>query len=118
NKLDWSRFMSVDQTLAVTAVLSTENFNHNHYVAQKCKDAIVDQFREKMGKRPSVDKDYPNFSLYVFILKDEVSLMLDSTGDPLYKRGYRTDTNLAPLNEALAAGLVLLSEWDTRTPLY
>ncbi len=118
NKIDWSRFMHVDQTLAVTAVLSTENFNHNHYVAQKCKDAIVDQFREKQGKRPSVDKENPDFSLYVFILKDEVSLMLDSTGIPLYKRGYRTDTNLAPINEALAAGLVILSGWDGRTPLY
>lgn len=118
NKIDWTRFLHVDQTLAVTAVLNTENFNHNHYVGQKCKDAIVDQFREKMGKRPSVDKENPDFSLYVFIFKDEVSLMLDSTGIPLYKRGYRTDTNLAPLNEALAAGLVLLSGWDTRTPLY
>ncbi|MGZ3863764.1 MAG: THUMP domain-containing class I SAM-dependent RNA methyltransferase [Bacteroidia bacterium] len=118
NKLDWSRFMHVDQTLAVTAVLNTENFNHNHYVGQKCKDAIVDQFREKTGKRPSVDKDNPDFSLYVFIFKDEVSLMLDSTGIPLYKRGYRVDTNLAPLNECLAAGMVFLSGWDTRTPLY
>ena len=118
NKIDWTRFLHVDQTLSVTAVLNTENFNHSHYVGQKCKDAIVDQFREKMGKRPSVDKDNPDFSLYVFIFKDEVNLMLDTTGIPLYKRGYRTDTNLAPLNEALAAGLVLLSGWDTRTPLY
>ncbi len=118
NKIDWTRFLHVDQTLAVTAVLNTENFNHSHYVGQKCKDAIVDQFREKMGKRPSVDKDNPDFSLYVFIFKDEVNLMLDTTGIPLYKRGYRTDTNLAPLNEALAAGLVLLSGWDARTALY
>jgi putative N6-adenine-specific DNA methylase len=118
NKIDWTRFLNVDQTLAVTAVLNTENFNHSHYVGQKCKDAIVDQFREKMGKRPSVDKDNPDFSLYVFIFKDEVNLMLDSTGIPLYKRGYRIDANLAPLNEALAAGLVLLSGWDARTPLY
>ncbi|MGZ3866653.1 MAG: THUMP domain-containing class I SAM-dependent RNA methyltransferase, partial [Bacteroidia bacterium] len=117
-KIDWSRFMNVDQTLAVTAVLNTENFNHNHYVGQKCKDAIVDQFRAKVGKRPSVDKDNPDFSLYVFIFKDEVSLMLDSTGIPLYRRGYRVDTNLAPLNECLAAGLILLSGWDGRTPLY
>jgi len=118
NKIDWTRFLHVDQTLAVTAVLNTENFNHSHYVGQKCKDAIVDQFREKMGKRPSVDKDNPDFSLYVFIFKDEVNLMLDTTGIPLYKRGYRLDTNIAPLNEALAAGLVLLSGWDARTPLY
>lgn len=118
NRIDWTRYMNVDQTLAVTAVLNTDNFNHNHYVGQKCKDAIVDQFRDKMGKRPSVDKENPDFSLYVFIFKDEVNLMLDSTGIPLYKRGYRTDTNLAPLNEVLAAGMVLLSGWDGRTPLY
>jgi putative N6-adenine-specific DNA methylase len=118
NKIDWTKFLRVDQTLAVKAVLNTENFNHNHYVGQKCKDAIVDQFREKMGKRPSVDKDNPDFSLYVFIFKDKIELMLDSSGVPLYKRGYREDTNLAPLNEALAAGLVLLSGWDGRTPLY
>jgi len=118
NKINWEKYLHVDQTLAVTAVLNTENFNHNQYVAQKCKDAIVDQFRDKLGKRPSVDRNNPDFSLYVFIFKDEVSIMLDCSGVPLYKRGYRQETNLAPMNEALAAGLVLLSGWDGRLPLY
>ncbi|HXB42171.1 MAG TPA: THUMP domain-containing protein [Bacteroidia bacterium] len=113
-KINWDKFLSVDQTLAVTAVLNTENFNHNQYVAQKCKDAIVDQFRDKYDKRPSVDKDNPDFSLYVFIFKDEMQLMLDSSGVPLYKRGYRQTADLAPLNEALAAGMVLISGWDAR----
>ncbi len=113
-KIQWDKFLDVDQTLAVTAVLNTENFNHNQYVAQKCKDAIVDQFRAKYDKRPSVDKDNPDFSLYVFIFKDEMQLMLDSSGVPLYKRGYRQTADIAPLNEALAAGMILLSGWDAR----
>lgn len=113
-KVNWDKFMRVDQTLAVSAVLNTDNFNHNQYVAQKCKDAIVDQFRDKTGKRPSVDRDNPDFSLYVFIFKDQLQLMLDSSGVPLYKRGYRQETNQAPLNEALAAGMVLISGWDAR----
>ncbi|MBS1646818.1 MAG: class I SAM-dependent RNA methyltransferase [Bacteroidetes bacterium] len=118
NKIAWEKYLNVEQTLAVTAVLNTENFNHNQYVAQKCKDAIVDRFRDKLGKRPSVDKINPDFSLYVFIFKNEMTLMLDSSGVPLYKRGYRESTNLAPINECLAAGLVLLSGWDARLPLY
>jgi len=113
-KINWDKFMHVDQTLAVSAVLNTENFNHNQYIAQKTKDAICDQFRAKMGKRPSVDKDNPDFSLYVFIFKDEMQLMLDCSGVPLYKRGYRQQADMAPLNEALAAGMILLTGWDAR----
>ncbi len=116
--ISWDKFLRIDQTLAVTAALNTEYFNHSQYVAQKCKDAIVDQFRAKTGQRPSVDRENPDFSLYIYIFNDEVNIMLDSSGTPLYKRGYRIDTNLAPINEALAAGLVLLSGWDGRLPLY
>jgi len=116
--ISWDKFLSLNQTLAVTAALNTEYFNHNQYVAQKCKDAIVDQFRAKTGKRPSVDRENPDFGLYIYIFNDEVNIMLDSSGIPLYKRGYRVDTNLAPLNESLAAGLILLSGWDGRLPLY
>jgi putative N6-adenine-specific DNA methylase len=118
DSISWDKFLSLNQTLAVTAALNTEYFNHNQYVAQKCKDAIVDQFRAKTGKRPSVDRENPDFGLYVYIFNDEVNIMLDSSGIPLYKRGYRIDTNLAPLNESLAAGLILLSGWDGRLPLY
>lgn len=116
--ISWDKFLRLNQTLAVTAALNTEYFNHSQYVAQKCKDAIVDQFRAKTGQRPSVDRENPDFSLYIYIFNDEVNIMLDSSGTPLYKRGYRIDTNLAPINESLAAGLVLLSGWDGRLPLY
>ncbi len=118
DSISWDKFLSLNQTLAVTAALNTEYFNHNQYVAQKCKDAIVDQFRSKTGSRPSVDRENPDFGLYIYIFNDEVNIMLDSSGIPLYKRGYRMDTNLAPLNEFLAAGLILLSGWDGRLPLY
>ena len=118
DSISWDKFLDLNQTLAVTAALNTEYFNHSQYVAQKCKDAIVDQFRAKTGKRPSVDRENPDFSLYVYIYNDEVNIMLDSSGIPLYKRGYRVDTNLAPINESLAAGLILLSGWDGRLPLY
>ncbi len=118
DSISWDKFLSLNQTLAVTAALNTEYFNHNQYVAQKCKDAIVDQFRSKTGSRPSVDRENPDFGLYIYIFNDEVNIMLDSSGIPLYKRGYRMDTNLAPLNECLAAGLILLSGWDGRLPLY
>ncbi|MHB8260158.1 MAG: THUMP domain-containing class I SAM-dependent RNA methyltransferase [Bacteroidia bacterium] len=118
NKINWEKYFSIDQTLAVTAVLNTDNFNHNQYVAQKCKDAIVDQFRDKYYKRPSVDKNNPDFGLYVFIFKNELNIMLDCSGVPLYKRGYRQETTIASINESLAAGLVLLSGWDGRLPLY
>lgn len=118
-KINWDKFMRVDQTLSINAVLNSDNFNHNQFVAQKCKDAIVDQFRDRIGKRPSVDKENPDFSLYVFIFKDQLQLMLDSSGIPLYKRGYRQEADIAPLNEALAAGMVLISGWDARlSPLY
>lgn len=113
-KINWDKFMRVEQTLAVSAVLNTPNFNHNQYIAQKTKDAICDQFRAKTGKRPSVDKENPDLGLYVFIFKDEMQLMLDSSGVPLYKRGYRQIADEAPMNEILAAGMILLSGWDAR----
>ncbi len=113
-KINWDRFMKVEQTLAVSAVLNTENFNHNQYIAQKTKDAICDQFRAKTGKRPSVDKDKPDIGIYLFIFKDEMQLMLDTSGVPLYKRGYRQVADVAPMNEILAAGMILLSGWDAR----
>jgi putative N6-adenine-specific DNA methylase len=112
--IDWSKFLDAEDTLAIDTVLNTELFNHTQYISQKVKDAIVDQFREKLGKRPSVDLDYPTIRLNVHVFKNECSLSLDSSGDSLHKRGYRDKTNLAPINEVLAAGLVILSGWDKK----
>lgn len=116
-KFDWSQFMGVDDTLAIEAVANSDNFTHSLYIEQKTKDAICDQFREKTGKRPSVDLKAPTLRIYVHIFRDEVSVSLDSSGDILYKRGYREDIVDAPIKEVLAAGIVLISDWQPHLPL-
>jgi putative N6-adenine-specific DNA methylase len=109
--IDWSTWLKPEDTLAVDCTLNTEIFNHSYYIAQKTKDAIVDQFREKFGKRPSVDTDFPTLRINIHVTRQEVTVSLDSSGYSLHKRGYRDDTGRAPMNEVLAAGIVLLSEW-------
>ncbi len=116
-KIDWSEYLTVDETLAVDGVVSNSVLNHSLYVALKTKDAVVDQFREKFGKRPSVDTKHPKVRINVHISKDVANISLDSSGDSLHKRGYRSQTGEAPINETLAAGMVLTSGWDRKTPL-
>jgi len=111
-KIDWSFYMDVSNTLAIDSVVSSEQFTHSQFISQKVKDAIVDQFREKFGERPNVDLDRPDLKVNIHITGDACTVSLDSSGESLHKRGYRDKTNLAPLNEVLAAGLVLLSGWD------
>ena len=110
--IDWEQYLGVDDTLAIDTVLNTSLFNHSQYISQKAKDAIVDQFRDRHNKRPSVDLDRPTLRLHIHIFYQRVTVALDSSGDSLHKRGYREKTNLAPINEALAAGLVLLTGYD------
>ena len=116
-KIDWSEYMGVDDTLAIDGVVSNSVLNHSLYVALKTKDAIVDQFRDKLGKRPSVDTAHPTVRINVHISKDVGSISLDSSGESLHKRGYRGQTGEAPINETLAAGMVMLSGWDKKSPL-
>ncbi|MCX6292116.1 MAG: THUMP domain-containing protein [Bacteroidetes bacterium] len=116
-KIDWSQFISVDDTLAVDGVVSNSVLNHSLYVALKTKDAIVDQFRDLTGKRPSVDTAHPTVRINVHISRDVANISLDSSGDSLHKRGYRNQTGEAPINETLAAGMVILSGWDRKSPL-
>ena len=113
--IDWEKYMGVDDTLAIDCVLNTPIFTHSQYISQKTKDAIVDQFRDKHGRRPSVDLEKPTLRLHIHIFNNVCSVALDSSGESLHKRGYRDKTNLAPINEVLAAGLVLLSGWNTRS---
>lgn len=115
--VEWERFISNSDTLMMEAVTNSEIFTHSLYVAQKVKDGIVDRFRDKTGIRPDVDLIHPSFRLYIHIFKNEVSLHLDSSGEPLYKRGYRSDINEAPMKEVLAAGLVKLSGWEKHLQL-
>jgi len=109
-QIEWERYMSVDSTFAIGAVVNSKNFTTNsHYISLKSKDAIADYFRHKYHKRPNVDVKHPDLKIHVHIQKDLCSISLDSSGDSLHKRGYRNLTNIAPINEVLAAGLVLLS---------
>ncbi len=115
--IEWERFISKTDTIMIEGVTNSEIFTHSLFVSQKVKDGIVDRFREKTGSRPDVDLIHPAFKVYVHIFKNEVSLHLDSSGDPLYKRGYRSDINEAPMKEVLAAGLVKLSGWEKHLQL-
>jgi len=113
----WEDYLDPDSTLAVDAVISYTVFTNSQFVAQKTKDAIVDRFREKTGKRPSVDLDDPTIRINVHLFKSTCTVSLDSSGHSLHKRGYRKSTGIAPLNEVLAAGLLRLSGWDRKKPL-
>ena len=112
-KIKWEKYLDVEGTFAIGAVVNSKNFTSNsHYIALKSKDAVADYFRHKYSKRPNVDLDYPDVKIHVHIQKDWCTISLDSSGDSLHKRGYRSTTNIAPINEVLAAGLVLLSGYS------
>ena len=113
--IDWEQYMSIDDKFAVDSFVNSPHFNNSLYVALKTKDAIVDQFRDKCGMRPDVDLDHPNLRINVHITDENCTLSLDSSGKSLHKRGYRLETNEAPISEALAAGLILLSGWDKKS---
>lgn len=110
--IDWSSYLSENQTFVVETTLHSDHFTHSQFVALKTKDAIVDQFREKTGNRPNIDKDFPDLRIHIHIDRDSVAVSLDTSGASLHHRGYRSATNIAPINEVLAAGMLLLSGWD------
>ncbi|MCC6182573.1 MAG: class I SAM-dependent RNA methyltransferase [Bacteroidia bacterium] len=116
-KYEWEKLLNTDDTLAINATVNSDEFNHSLYVSQKTKDAICDRFVEKFDVRPNVDLDHPTLRIYIHIFKNQVSVSLDSSGDSLFKRGYRVDIDTAPMKEVLAAGMVLLSNWQPHLPL-
>ena len=111
-KMDWSQHMKSSGTLAVSATVNSTVFTHSLYIAQKTKDAIVDKFRDETGERPNVDLRFPDLKINVHIDRTVCTISLDTSGESLHKRGYKTATNIAPINEVLAAGLIMLSGWD------
>jgi putative N6-adenine-specific DNA methylase len=111
----WSRYLTPNHTLAVDCNVRDSQITHSRYAALKTKDAICDQFVERVGRRPSVDVAEPMVGLNLHIYRDQAVLSLDSSGESLHKRGYRPILTKAPLNEALAAALVLLSGWQGDT---
>ncbi|MFB0998543.1 MAG: THUMP domain-containing protein, partial [Flavobacteriales bacterium] len=92
-------------------------FTHSQYISLKTKDAIVDRFRDKFNDRPNVDAKDPDIKLNLYIRGEKCQILLDTSGDALFKRGYRLETNSAPLNEVMAAGLLALSGWDKNSAL-
>ena len=109
-KINWERFLDVDGTFAIGSVVNSSFFTTNsHYISLKSKDAIADYYRHKYSKRPNIDLKYPALKIHIHIKDDFCTVSLDSSGESLHKRGYRSSTNIAPINEVLAAGLVLLS---------
>ncbi|HEY8504061.1 MAG TPA: THUMP domain-containing protein [Gemmataceae bacterium] len=115
--IDWREYMTPDHTLAVDCNVRDSKITHSQYAARRVKDAICDQFRERCGRRPSVDPEEPMVGLNLHVFRDRAVLSLDSSGASLHKRGYRPVLTKAPLNEALAAGLVLQTGWSGEAPL-
>lgn len=116
-ELEWEKVFGLDKTFAISHTVNSDIFTHSQYISLKTKDAIVDRFRDKYNKRPNVDPKEPDVKLNLFIRGEKCQILLDTSGIPLYKRGYRKETNDAPLNEVLAAGLLSLSGWDKNSPL-
>lgn len=114
--LPWERYLTSRDTLAVDATVASEIFTNSHYVTLRVKDAIVDRIRDKMNARPDIDRDNPSLKVNVHLADHTLTLSLDSSLG-LHRRGYRQATNIAPINEVLAAGLVLLSGWRGQTNL-
>ena len=114
-EIDWWRFIDVRQTIAVDAIAKSEIFKHSHYIGLKTKDAIVDQFRDKMNQRPTVQVHQPDVRINIHIHQSEVSVSLDASDDSLHRRNYRQAAADAPLNEVLAAGMIKLSGWDMQS---
>ncbi|MBR4841328.1 MAG: RNA methyltransferase [Paludibacteraceae bacterium] len=116
-KFDWDKLMDNSKTFAVDSVVYSDNFNHSKFLAYRVKDAIADYFNEKTGKRPSVRIVNPDIQLNIHIAQDQCTLSIDSSGEPLSKRGYREIQTEAPINEVLAAGMLLLAGWDGQCDL-
>lgn len=115
--VSWESYMDADGSLAVDATVFSKQFSHSKYVALKTKDAIVDRFRDRTGTRPDVDLDHPTLRINIHIDRNICTLSLDSSGASLHKRGYKVANTFAPLNEVLAAGMILLSGWEGQCPL-
>ena len=114
-KIDWSQYLDLKKSFAVDSVVFSDEFRHSKFVSYKVKDAIVDQFREKTGQRPNISVANPDIRLNMHIAEDRCTLSLDSSGESLHRRGYRQESVEAPLNEVLAAGMILMTGWQGET---
>jgi len=111
-EFDWAHYLDNDKTFAIDAVVNSRFFTHSKFAALRTKDAICDYFRQKTGNRPNIDLYNPTILINLHIVENKVIISFDSSGETLNRRGYRIEEYQAPINEALAAGMILLSEWD------
>jgi putative N6-adenine-specific DNA methylase len=114
-KINWEEYMTVDSTFAIDSTVFSDDFRHSKFVSYRVKDAIADWFMEKYEKRPSVRLESPQVMINIHIAERKCTLSLDSSGESLHKRGYRIAQTEAPLNEALAAGMLLMADWKGQT---
>ncbi len=114
-QFNWFELINLHNTFVIDSVVNSNKFRHSKYAALKLKDAIVDQIREKTGKRPNVDVKNPTYRINLHIDDESCTISLDASGESLHKRGYRLSGEQAPLNEVLAAGMILLSGWDKKS---
>lgn len=114
-KIEWSNYLDNKKTFSVDSVVYSEEFRNSRFVTYKVKDAIVDWFREKTGTRPNISVSNPDIRLNIHIVEDDATLSLDSSGESLHRRGYRQESVEAPLNEVLAAGMILMTGWKGDT---
>ena len=117
-QIDWSKYMSLQTGFQIDATVYSETFRHSRYVTYRVKDAIADWWNEREGKRPNVKLTNPDLCLNVHIANEVVTISLDSSGESLHKRGYRVANTEAPINEALAAGMLLMAGWKGETDFY
>ncbi|MDC7996169.1 THUMP domain-containing class I SAM-dependent RNA methyltransferase [Altibacter sp. HG106] len=115
--IPWEAYMDHRGSLAVDATVFSKKFTHSKYVALKTKDAIVDRFRDREGSRPNVDLDHPSLRINVHIDRNICTISLDSSGESLHKRGYKVASSPAPINEVLAAGIIMMSNWNGQSHL-
>ena len=108
----WDEYMDVNQTFAIDATVYSERFKHSQFMSLKMKDAMVDYFKFKYRTRPDVDPKNPDIKFHLHIDRELVTISLDSSGDPLFKRGYRKEQGEAPINEVLASGMLQMAGWD------
>lgn len=117
-RVEWSRYMSVENTFAIDATVYSDTFRNSRFVTYRVKDAIADYWMEHADKRPSVAVEAPDILINVHIAKEHLTLSLDSSGESLHKRGYRVANTEAPINEALAAGMLLMAGWKGQSDFY
>ena len=115
---NWSKIITKNETLSIRTRVNSTLFKNSNIVTLKIKDAIVDRIRQETQARPSIDKNNPTYQLFVNVKQNHVKIYLNTSGEPLYKRGYRTKIHRAALNPCMAAALIKISKWDEKIPFY